>query len=353
MKNHYAVIMAGGVGKRFWPYSRQKHPKQFLDILGLGKSFLQQTYDRLCGICPPEHIYIVTNQEYKEIVLGQIPDLQIHQVLLEPLAKNTAPCIAYAAYSIYQRDPQAKLIVCPADHLILQEEKFIDCANLAFENADDRKLITFGILPTRPETGYGYIQYVENNLPLKEVKTFTEKPQLELAKKFVESGEFLWNAGIFVWHVRTIIAAFNDYMPDLAEIFEELFKNPSMGKQELLQAYAQCKNISIDYAILEKSQEVHVIIGSFTWSDLGSWESLYDNVEKDECKNATKGDVLLQQSKNCLVNADGQQLIVLNQVKDLTVVCHGNAVLISDRKKNLDLKMLLQQIKDEFGEEYL
>ncbi len=272
-KNLYVVLMAGGVGVRFWPYSRNAKPKQFLDVLGTGKTLLQSTLERFKPLCPLENIYVVTHEEHASLVRQQLPQLGENQILAEPMRKNTTPCIAYASYRIAQRDPNAVIVVSPSDHLILMEQEFQEIIRKAAEQAKSQdKLITLGITPTRPETGYGYIQYHTEKAFAKKVKTFTEKPELALAKKFLESGDFVWNSGIFIWGVQAIIQELHEHLPEMAEVFDEVrSKLGTPGEKEaILSAYSQCKNISIDYGIMEKSTRVFVCLGNFTWSDLGS-----------------------------------------------------------------------------------
>src|SRR6188768_1964421 len=254
-KNLYVVLMAGGVGVRFWPYSRNSKPKQFLDVLGTGKTLLQSTFDRFLPICPAENIFIVTHEEHACIVKEQLPQIGEDQILAEPMRKNTAACIAYASYKILQRNPDAVIVVSPSDHLIMKEDEFLDIIKKAADQAKSQdKLITLGITPSRTETGYGYIQYHTEKSFAKKVKTFTEKPELALAKKFLESGDFVWNAGIFIWGVKAIVEALHKYIPEMAEVFDEakLKFGTSEEKETIVNAYSQCKSISIDYGIMEK-----------------------------------------------------------------------------------------------------
>ena len=285
-KDVYVVIMAGGIGSRFWPYSRNNHPKQFLDILGVGSSLLQMTYQRFAKICPVENIYIVTNSDYESLVKEQLPEIDDEQLLLEPQRRNTAPCIALSSDKILRKNPDAKIIVSPSDHAIFKDDLFYSSLNDALEAVEDGdKLVTIGIKPHRPETGYGYIQYhTDEQAAIKKVKTFTEKPQLDLAQKFFESGEFVWNSGIFIWHVKAITKAFEEFLPEVSEIFQEGQKHFFTPKETsfIKNAYSQCKNISIDYAIMEKAANVYVVLGNFGWSDLGSWGSLFEMREKDK-----------------------------------------------------------------------
>lgn len=329
----YIVIMAGGIGSRFWPYSRNSRPKQFLDILGTGRSLLQMTYDRFREIAEPSQFMVVTNQGYLDLVREQLPELESSQVLSEPLRKNTATCIAYAAYKIHALDPEAKLIVTPADHLILQEKRFILTMNRAIQASEtEGRLITIGIKPNRPETGYGYIQYLEgdNGNPALKVKTFTEKPSIKLAKTFLDSGDFVWNSGIFVWKAKSLLDAFTENLPDIAEIFEEgksHFGKPT--EQDFInRAYTMVKNVSIDYGIMEKSDKVYVILGDFGWSDLGSWHSLHELREKDENNNVVEANALLYDSKDCYIKMDSDKLVVIEGLENYLINESENVLLI-------------------------
>lgn len=356
MKNYYVVIMAGGVGSRFWPYSRTKFPKQFLDVLGTGSSLLQMTYERFLNVCPSENIYIVTSASYKDLVYQQLPDLSQDQVLLEPNRRNTAPCIAYASYKIKKQNPDATIVVTPADHTIFKEDIFIASINKALEAAaTSNKLITLGIPPTRPETGYGYIQYIPGNERLKKVKTFTEKPEYDLAVKFYESGDFLWNAGIFIWNVNTITEAFNHLMPDLTEIFEEGTNDYYTDKESefINNAYSLCRSISIDYGIMEKSTDVYVELGEFVWSDLGSWESLHEMREKDENNNVVDANALLYDSENCVVMGPKSKLIVVQGLKDTLVAQCGNVVVICDKDNENQFRRFVADAERKMGKDFV
>ncbi|GAB2614601.1 mannose-1-phosphate guanylyltransferase [Belliella aquatica] len=330
----YIVIMAGGIGSRFWPYSRNKKPKQFLDILGTGRTLLQMTYDRFEGITDPDRFLIVTNKHYFDLVKEQLPDVDESHILTEPLRRNTANCIAYASYKIAQKDKDAKIIVTPADHLILREANFLQKINLALHASnDENRLITIGIRPNRPETGYGYIQYISNeNGDAKKVKTFTEKPNIKLAKAFVESGEFVWNSGMFVWKVESIIKAFEKYMPEVAEAFEEgeEYYNTDKESEFIVKAYSQVKNISIDYGIMEKSNEVYVILGDFGWSDLGSWSGLHEIRSKDENNNVIEANALIYDSKSCFVKASPDKLVVVQGLENYLISDSDNVLLICE-----------------------
>lgn len=339
----YIVIMAGGIGSRFWPYSRRLRPKQFLDILGTGRSLLQMTFDRYREIAEINQFRVVTYRKYVDLVREQLPELKEDQIFAEPSRKNTATCIAYAAYKIHSIDPEANLVVTPADHLILQEEKFLATILKAVEAAKvPGRLITIGIRPNRPETGYGYIQYHdESTEDALKVKTFTEKPNLNLAKAFIESGDFVWNSGIFVWKASSLIKAIEEYMPDLAEVFEDgLNLMGTSGEYEYItRAYMQVKNISIDYGIMEKSDQVCVILGDFGWSDLGSWNSLHDLRPKDEFNNVVEANAILYNTTNSYIKVIGNKLVVVQGLDNYLINESDNVLLIcklDDEKKFWD-----------------
>jgi len=327
----YVIIMAGGIGSRFWPYSRNNHPKQFLDILGTGRSLLQMTYDRFAEISDPDKFFVVTNNNYFDLVKSQLPEISEDHILTEPLRRNTAACIAFASYKIKKRDPEAKVIVSPADHLILKEDSFRRRINDALTAADeDNRLVTIGIKPNRPETGYGYIQYNETNGVAKKVKTFTEKPNLKLAKTFLESGDFVWNSGMFVWKNESIIHAFESCMPEMAEVFEEgddfFYTEDEPGF--ITKAYSLVKNISIDYGVMEKSDDVYVVLGDFGWSDLGSWMSLHEIQPHDEANNVVEANALLYDTTNCYVKVSPEKLVVVQGLDNYLINESENVLLI-------------------------
>lgn len=361
-KDYYCVIMAGGVGARFWPMSRTDHPKQFIDILGTGETLIQRTFARFTKICPPENIFIVTNEIYLDLVKDQIPQIPENNIVLEPAMRNTAPCIAYANYKINELNPDAKIVVAPSDHLILNEDVFIDNILCALQAATENDwLVTLGIKPSRPDTGYGYIQYDEQdryskNPKISKVKTFTEKPDAELAVKFLESGDFLWNAGIFIWSLKSISIAFQTYLDDVNDLFAEgVGKYNTPGEKPFIkEIYSSCRKISIDYGIMEKAANVYVQSADFGWSDLGTWGSLYDIKEKDENKNAVVGDnVLLYDSKNCIINLPKEKLVVLQGLDDYIVVEDDNALLICKKKDEQQIRTFVNDIKNKKGEKYI
>ena len=354
----YAVIMAGGVGSRFWPMSRSARPKQFLDILDRGRSLIQMTADRLTPMVPLDRTYVVTNARYKNDILAQLPGIPEDQVLCEPFMRNTAPCLAYAAHRIEMRDVEATMVVAPADHLIEDEAGFIDVLSVAVKRAaGTHQLLTLGITPTRPDTGYGYIQF--EDLPdaedqrLRQVRTFTEKPDLDLAERFLASGDFCWNAGIFVWSVQTVLDRFEAQMPDLHALFVERKSDLGTEREEdAIQAiYGSAENISIDYGIMEKAPNVGVVLGEYGWSDLGTWGSLYDKLDKNEEGHAVSGASLLTESSSGLmVAAEGKKLIVVKGLEDFIVVDTPDALLICPRSDEQWVKQLVSRLKAEKGE---
>jgi mannose-1-phosphate guanylyltransferase len=355
-RNKYAVIMAGGVGSRFWPVSTRLHPKQFIDILGTGKSLLRQTYERFLKFIPAENIYVVTNRLYDHLVKEHLPEIPDAQVICEPSAKNTAPCIAYATYKIKKKNPEAACIVAPSDHLILDEQAFISICEKGLEFSYSRDfLLCIGIKPHRPDTGYGYIQFQEpeEEKNIFKVKTFTEKPSLELAKTFLESGDFLWNAGIFIWNISAIEKAFQQHLPEIGNLFEEavhVFETPREA-DTVSGIYQLCTNISIDYGVLEKAGNVCVYPGDFGWSDLGTWASLYDVYQKDEQGNAVNGRMVhLYDTENCMICVPNDKLVVLNGVKDLIVVESDEAILVSEKSKEQEVKQIVTDLKLKYGE---
>ena len=359
-KNYYAIIMAGGIGSRFWPISRTSHPKQFLDILGTGRTLIQNTYDRFLKVCPKENIYVVTNENYTNLVKTQLPDMADQQILTEPVMRNTAPCIAYGCFKIESINPDAAIVVAPSDHLILDEVGFINTIEKSLQLASKKEcLITLGIKPSRPDTGYGYIQYTDHALSedFYKVKTFTEKPTLEIATTFIQSGDFLWNAGIFVWSAKAILKAFNRYLPEMNEIFADArpVYNSDKEKNHIHKAYQQCTNISIDYGIMEKADNVYVLPSEFGWSDLGTWASIYQLAEKDYVGNAVipSEKVIMYDSSNCMVNVPGEKLVVLQGLHDFIVVESNNTLLICPRDQEQNVKQVVADVKNKFGTKYI
>ncbi|MGB1206088.1 MAG: mannose-1-phosphate guanylyltransferase [Chitinophagales bacterium] len=347
----YVAIMAGGIGSRFWPKSRIQQPKQFLDILGVGKTLLQSTYERFCKIVPSDHIYIVTGEIYSDLVKEQLPNIKDFQIVAEPMRRNTAPCIAYIAHKLQAKDPNAVFVVAPSDHLILETETFVNIVEKAVTFASQNDvLVTLGINPTRPHTGYGYIQYDEDteNENIYKVKTFTEKPTYDLAKTFLNSGDFLWNSGIFIWDVRCIIKAFETHQSDMNDLFsdtEKLFYNTEKEKDFIASAYSQSKSISIDYAIMEHAENVQVIPASFGWSDLGTWMSLWEKHTKDKEGNAYQGNnVMMYDSENCMVVAPKGKLVIVQGLQDYCVVDSEDVLMICNIEDEKKIKMMSRDV---------
>ncbi|MFZ6011338.1 MAG: mannose-1-phosphate guanylyltransferase [Bacteroidota bacterium] len=356
-KNLYVVLMAGGVGVRFWPYSRNSKPKQFLDVLGTGKTLIQSTLERFLPVCPVENIYVVTHEEHADLVRQQLPQLAEDQILAEPMRKNTAACIAYASYKIVQKNKDAIIVVTPSDHLILKEKEFQDIIKKAADQAKAQdKLITLGIKPTRPETGYGYIQYHTEKSFAKKVKTFTEKPELSLAKKFLESGDFVWNSGIFIWGAQAIVKAIQSYLPEMAEVFEEIKHKlgTSEEKEAIRVVYPQCKSISIDYGVMEKAANVFVCLGEFSWSDLGSWASIHEISEKNGDNNAINANALMYETRNCIVKGSPDKLIVVQGLNGYLVGEFGNVIIVCEKDKEEQFRRFVNDVKArQNGNEFL
>lgn len=362
MNNHvYCIIMAGGLGTRFWPMSKTRKPKQFIDVLGAGKTLIQQTFDRLKKVCPPENILVVTNSTYSDIVKEQLPEINSNNILREPARRNTAPCVAYASHRILSKDPDAIMVVSPSDHLIRNEEDFIIAINTSIKAAEKKQsLVTLGILPPRPDTGYGYIQYIdsedETNKALKKVKTFTEKPHLELAETFIKSGDFLWNSGIFIWSVKSIIASLETHMPEMNALFS---KGKSIyGTVDeadfIYNTYMICKNISIDYGVMEKADNVYVLIADFGWSDLGTWGSLYENRSHDKNGNAIVGkNVMLYDTNNCIVHVPKEKMVLLQGLDDYIVVDANDILMVVRKKDEQNIRKFVNDVMIEKGEQFI
>jgi len=361
-KNDYCVIMAGGVGTRFWPISRTAHPKQFIDILGTGQTLIQQTYDRFRKVCKKENIFIVTNDLYKSLILEQIPGISEEQIICEPSRRNTAPCIAYSCYKISKLNPEANVIVAPSDHIILKEDVFIEIIQSALKcSAANDWLLTLGLKPSRPDTGYGYIQFNQeikcsDDIRIRKVKTFTEKPVLEMAKSFLKSGDFLWNSGIFIWKAKTILAAFEKHLPEIGNLFRDGLKTYNTPKEKayIKKAYTVCRNISIDYGVMEKADNVYVLQSDYGWSDLGTWGSLYDIRHKNKSGNAVVGkNVMVYDSKNCIVNMPNDKLVLLQGLDDCIVVESDNILLICKMTDEQQIRQFVNDVKIEKGEQFV
>ncbi|MEI8201977.1 MAG: mannose-1-phosphate guanylyltransferase [Bacteroidota bacterium] len=359
-KNNYCIIMAGGVGTRFWPMSRSAHPKQFIDILGTGESLLQQTVNRFHNICPPENIFIVTNEIYYSLVKEQIKGINDNQILLEPARRNTAPCIAYAAYKIHDINPDANIVVAPSDHIILKEDNFTEVILSCLEATKKHKwLLTLGITPSRPDTGYGYIQFDDSDTSeqgINKVKTFTEKPVLEMAQQFLQSGDFLWNAGIFIWSLSSILEALEKQLPEISSLFKEgAGKYNTKSESDFIrETYAVCKSISIDYGVMEKAENVYVKAADFGWSDLGTWRSLYEIREKNIDGNALVGrNIMLYNTKNCIINMPKEKLVVIEGLEDYIVVENDNILLICKKTDEQLIRQFVNDVTVEKGDKFV
>ncbi|MDT0643820.1 mannose-1-phosphate guanylyltransferase [Zunongwangia sp. F363] len=355
MKNHnYAVIMAGGVGSRFWPVSKKAHPKQFQDILGSGKTLMQTTFERLEKFVPAGNIYILTNEIYKKIILEQLPQIDPEQVVAEPVMRNTAPCILMAAMKIYTRDPEAKMIVAPSDHWIHNEYNFASDVNLAFKTVEKaNKLITFGIRPSLPNTGYGYIQYnpsaSENIYP---VKKFTEKPDFDTASHFVAAGNYLWNSGIFVWKASQIIHSFREFLPDMYELFDNgtPFWNTSLEPEFLSVTYPSAENISIDHGIIEKSPDVFVIPASFSWNDLGTWCALEEELPQDVDRNTVVNSRFIPlEAKGNIIRTEKDKVVFVDGLSNYIIIENEEVLVIVPKRKEQEIKEIRQNVMNRYG----
>ena len=349
-KNYYAIIMAGGVGSRFWPVSTTDFPKQFHDMLGTGDTLIQKTFTRLSQIIPKENILILTNEVYNDIVLQQLPMVKQEQIILEPAMRNTAPCILYASLKIKKENPDAVMVVAPSDHWIEDEVQF--CANLqhAFDFCErEDNLMTLGILPTFPNTGYGYIEFDKlDSRPVKKVKQFREKPDYATARKFIQSRNFLWNAGIFVWSVKSVLNAFQEFQPVMFDHFMQGYDlfNTANETQFIKENYPLAENISVDYAILEKAQNVFVLPATFDWNDLGTWGSLHEKLDKDENNNAVvNARVLLENASNNIIRAEGKKLVVIDGLDDYIIVDKDDTLLIYPKSKEQEIKSIVSKLK--------
>lgn len=357
--HYYAVLMAGGVGSRFWPVSTRSYPKQFHDLLGSGRSLLQQTFLRLTRFIPPANILVLTNADYRDLVLGQLPEIGAEQVVTEPAMRNTAPCILYAAMKIRKMDPDACMVVAPSDHWIEDEAAFAGDVIRCFETASkSAALCTLGIQPTFPNTGFGYIEFdrgAKEPSGLKKVAQFREKPDYQTARSFLEQGNFLWNAGIFAWSVASIVEAFERYQPEQHALFAAglgLYNTP--GEAAFIsENYARAANISIDYAIMEHSDQVYVLPASFDWNDLGTWGSLYDKMDKDPQGNAGAGEtVLLDQCQGNMVRLPKGKIGVLEGLRDFIVVDTGDVLLVVPRSREQEIKQWVARVRDAYGPQY-
>ncbi|GAA4949065.1 mannose-1-phosphate guanylyltransferase [Algibacter agarivorans] len=356
-KNYYAILMAGGVGSRFWPVSTQDFPKQFHDMLGTGDTLIQKTFNRLAHIIPKENIFILTNARYNDLVLEQLPEVEQRQVVLEPAMRNTAPCILYASLKIQKENPDAVMIVAPSDHWIEDEQTFAENVQQAFNFcSENNALMTLGIQPNFPNTGYGYIEYDKNSVEaIKSVNQFREKPDYKTAKEFIAQGNFLWNAGIFMWSVKSVVGAFQNNQPELFELFKTGISvyNTEFEYDFIRDNYPKAENISVDYAIMEKSTNVHVIAAEFDWNDLGTWGSLYDKLDKDESGNTVvNARTLVEDASGNMIRTKDDKIVVVDGLQDYIIVDKDEVLLIFPKSKEQDIKKTLQQVKEKFGEQY-
>ncbi len=356
-KNYYAVLMAGGVGSRFWPVSTSSYPKQFHDMLGTGDTLIQKTFKRLNKFVPTENILILTNERYNDLVLEQLPLVTQEQVVLEPAMRNTAPCILYAALKIQKMNKDAVMIVAPSDHWIEDEDAFAKDVTTCFEKCENEEVLcTLGIKPTFPNTGFGYIEFEkEGSSDLKKVRQFREKPDYETAKEFLAQGNFLWNAGIFMWSVKTIVNAFENYQPKQYQLFESGTScyNTEEEREFIKENYPKAENISIDYAILENSKSIFVLPATFDWNDLGTWGSLYDKLDKDSNQNAiVNSKVVSQEASGNMIRSAKDKIVVVDGLKDYIIVDKEEVLLIYPKSKEQDIKQVLGKVKDAFGNKY-
>ncbi len=355
--SNYVAIMAGGIGSRFWPASRETMPKQFLDILGVGKSLIQLTYERFLKICPKENIFIVTNKQYRDLVKEHLPDLTDNQIIGEPSRNNTAPCIAYTAFKLHKLNAEANMVVAPSDAFIVNEDRFAALVNkgIDFTSTHDA-IVTLGIKPSSPHTGYGYIQYGEGAAEdVYKVIRFTEKPPLEKAQAFVAGGDYLWNAGIFIWKAANVLKAFKTHAFEIYDILERgnPYYNSEHEQSFIDDQYPKTPNVSVDYAIMEKADNIYTIPSDFGWSDLGSWGALYEENQKDEHDNVINTPKqYTEDTSGCLVRVPKNKLVVLQGLEDFIVVDEGDVLLIYPRANDQKIKQIRKKVEDRFGEEY-
>ena len=343
--NYYAIIMAGGVGSRFWPVSTTDYPKQFHDMLGSGDTLIQKTFSRLAKLIPTENIYILTNERYNDLVLEQLPMVEQEQILLEPAMRNTAPCILYASLKIKKQNPDALMVVAPSDHWIEDEDEFGKNLKQCFDFCEkEDALLTLGIQPTFPNTGFGYIEFDKTDEnPLKKVNQFREKPDYETAKSFLDAGNFLWNAGIFIWSVNSIISSFEKFQPQMTALFMNGYNdfNSALEKDFIDNNYANAENISIDYAVMEKANNVYVLPATFDWNDLGTWGSLHEKLDKDENNNGViNAKVILENASNNIIRSDADKIIVINGLSDYIIVDKEGVLMIYPKSKEQDIKLI-------------
>jgi mannose-1-phosphate guanylyltransferase len=357
VNHNYVAIMAGGVGSRFWPGSREARPKQFLDMLGVGKSLLRLTFERFLPVCPAEHIFIVTNAAYRELIKAQIPEISDNQILCEPSRNNTAPCVAWTAFKLAALDPAANFVIAPSDHIVLKEQAFLEKIQAALDfSAHYDALLTLGIQPSRPDTGYGYIQSGEEaDAGIRKVLRFAEKPNLATAQQYIESGEYLWNAGIFIWRAEAILKAYQTLAPEIFSILEKGrdVYNTTEEQAFINETYPTTPNISVDFAIMEKASNVYTLPAEFGWSDLGTWASLHAECPKDAHGNALQGEVVALDTRDTLVRIPEGKLAVVKDLNDYIVVDTPDALLIYPKSKEQEVKQVTALVKERFGGEYL
>jgi mannose-1-phosphate guanylyltransferase len=358
-KNNYVAIMAGGIGSRFWPMSKTSYPKQFLDILNTGKTLIQATYDRFSSFIPEENIFVVTSEEYVSLVSAQLPQLSKENIVAEPQRKNTAACVAYISFKLKKINPKANMIVAPSDHLIGDLDLFTQACQKALNyTSSSDSIVTLGINPTHPNTGYGYIQYDKNKdtQGIFKVKRFTEKPDLGSAKEFLSEGNYLWNSGIFIWKAEDIIEAFREHCPFIYDLFKEVDTdfNTEKEAESIRKVYEICPSTSVDYAIMEKANNVLLIPSDFTWNDLGTWNSAWENFTKDDDLNASNNkSTILVGSKGCLVHSNEQKLVVIGGMEDLIIVNTPEALLICKKENEQQIKEYVAKVRKETGELYI
>lgn len=355
--NYYAVIMAGGVGSRFWPVSTEQFPKQFHDMLGTGQSLIQRTFERINMLVPTENMLIATNVKYRKLVLKQLAKVTSNQLLLEPAMRNTAPCILYAALKVYSQNPDAVMLVAPSDHWIIDEFEFLRNIKTAFEACvKDDILMTLGIQPDSPNTGYGYIKFAESEDEVKKVEKFTEKPNLETAEQFLTSGDYLWNAGIFVWSAKSIIKAFKEHLPEMVAVLDDgnNIYNSDFEDDFIRKNYARCENISIDFGIMECAENVHVLPVDFGWSDLGTWGSLYKKLKKDKRENAIVGArTIFRDANGNMIRTQNGKRVVVQGLQDFIVIENEDVLLICPKKDEQDIKEIRNEVKNTFGKKFV
>ncbi len=360
-KHTYVAIMAGGVGSRFWPASREDKPKQFLDIAGDGRSLLRMTFERFLKLTTADKIFIVTNAKYKDLCLEHIPEIEPNQILCEPSRNNTAPCVAYTAFKLHNLDPEANFVIAPSDALIVNDTLFAANINKALKfTAENDALVTLGISPDAPHTGYGYIQFIDNTSTTEtedvyRVKRFTEKPDLETARGFLKSGDYLWNAGIFIWRAKTILDAYESYAPEIYALLSQGLNYYNTGEEQSFidEFYPQTPSISVDYAIMENAENIYTIPAQFGWSDLGAWGALYHETQKDKDGNVLSGTIITEDTHNSYIRAPKDKLVVVGGIDDLLVIDEGDVLLVYPRNREQEIKALRAKAEEKHGERFV